>query len=196
MTKNKGFGLIGVIVALAIVALIGGGAYYAMNRNKTDVAGENQASTTAEQSSATGSVDSKSSLRDLLGMGRNLACNFTNTASGTTVSGTVFISGSQMRGDFTSKTGTQAAIDSHMIRTGSDVYIWSSLQGGQGIKMTLTEEQNAGAQGASSMATPADLDEKVAYECGNWLPDTSKFAAPSNVKFMDFSAMMKEPTAS
>ncbi len=71
-----------------------------------------------------------------------------------------------------------------MIKNSTNVYAWS---GAQGAKMTLSEFDS---QGSAQSNNDVNLDQKVKYSCKDWSPDTSKFVAPTSVKFIDLSTII------
>lgn len=190
--SSRGFGIIAIIIAIAVVAAAGGGVYYA-SKNPVSVDVDANATTTTDMSSnsdasasTTVSVDlnTSTSLRKLLAGGKNVVCTFDQTVTNSQSSGTVYISGSDMRGDFTSKTSA-GTVESHMITTGGTAYVWSNAST-QGMKMSVTETQaNAQSQAA------VDLDANLSYNCSNWTADRSKFSLPSTVTFLDLSTMIQ-----
>jgi hypothetical protein len=140
-----------------------------------------------------GAMTSKASasIRALLAKGGNTVCTVSGATSEGTVSGTVYLSGGKMRGDFKSTMSGSAGTDSHMITTASDAYVWT---GSQGAKMSLADLEsnaNAGASASSESKTNVSLDQKVDYDCKSWSPDNSKFAPPASVNFVDLKAMMQ-----
>lgn len=216
-TSQKGFIPLLVIIAVAAVAAIGGGVYY--SHKKAEIAAHMSATTTADADlGARGSVNANvnanvkaglagkamGSLRSLFGMGGSNKCTITNTLpNGGTSSGTVYVSGSMMRGDFTT-TVNGAATESHMIRNQDDVYVWT---GSQGAKMNISSMTSAagavpaGAPGAvsgsasgkmmASTQSPIGLDQDVSYDCQPWTPSDAEFKVPTSVSFIDVAAMMK-----
>ena len=118
-------------------------------------------------------------------MGQNLSCTFSNSTAGQSSTGTVYISGTMMRGDFTSQIKSSTNVQSHMIRSGDQIYVWS---GAQGAKMAFAGlDASASTQSNGSV----NLDQKVNYKCTPWTVDNGQFTPPTNVKFIDLSAMMK-----
>ena len=201
--KNKnlqgGFAPLLIIAIIAILA-IGGGAYI-VQKNRAAKAPEaednlnTQANTQADINANANAnlginANAKSSLRSLLGLGKNVMCTFSSTTGSTSSSGTVYISADgSMRGDFTSQTsaGTQS---SSMIVKDKIAYAWS---GSQGVKMDASKT-NASAGASAQAKSAVDLDSQVDHKCSDWAPDASKFVIPTTVKFLDLEAMMKAST--
>ncbi len=170
--------ILGVVVVIIILGLV---VYYATNHSSPSGV-TNTDSSTSTNVSVKG-TSSSGSIRDLLALGKNLMCTIDESSATSTVTGTMYISGNMMSGEFTSSSKGSLGMISHMIRNGDTVYAWSASQG---AKMTFTNLTGTSAQSKSSV----NLDQKVGYKCSDWSVDNSKFAVPTNVKFTDVSAMM------
>lgn len=168
-----------VVIIVALVIVIGGGVY--LSKHNAKVATDTN---TSLQTGADVSTSGKNgTIRDLLALGGNATCTFNQTSDSGKMSGTVYISGNMMRGDFIMTSQSNTSMDSHMIRNGDVMYAWT---GNQGAKMNFA--------GMATTSTQTDqqvnLDQKVDYDCGAWSPDSSKFTVPTTVNFMDISANM------
>ncbi len=95
--------------------------------------------------------------------------------------GTVFISGKKIRGDFVSKVsieglGAMSDIKTYMISDGESVYTWSSMTT-DGYKAPVTKE--VPKETHATVPTDQELD----YKCVVWKIDESKFSLPTNITF-------------
>ena len=168
MNKNI---IVGVIVV--IVVLLAG--YGWMNRGAADLNedGDNAAATAG-------------SFRSLLAMSGSQKCEFSQEAEGNESSGTVYVADGMMRGDFSTMMDGTAKIG-HMIVKDEQVFVWVDGEA-QGMKMMFSA--TAGATTTANQS-PINLDdENVSYDCDRWSKDSSKFAEPSGVQFMDLSAIV------
>jgi hypothetical protein len=134
----------------------------------------------------------KTSLADIVKEGRNYSCNFTkDDGKGTMTTGTMYIEGQgkNVRGDFT-VTKAEKTSESHLIRTGDTMYIWTSVMP-KGMKMTLSAEdtslfgKNADPNMGMSDTEPMD------FSCEGWSVDDDVFTPPSDVTFSDMTEQMK-----
>lgn len=184
VNSNRGVGVLAVVLVLAVLAVIGAGVYNARQNDAEDtedsgLEGEMMATTSAQMSGGR--------LRDLFSLGGDAVCTFTGSEASAESSGTVYVSGDMMRGDFTMKTTSTGAVNTHMIRKSNEVYVWTGVQGAKMdigdlmVKSTTTAQSNASF----------DVDKKVDYKCEPWSKDESKFTLPTNIKFTDLSVMMK-----
>ncbi len=196
--NQRGFILSLVVIVVAAIA-VSGGIYYAQKAKSptSDIAAQNEAfqaevqatSTINGDISATSTATSsaktkKDSLRSLLALNKDVSCTISSKIENTSTEGTIFNSGKMMRGDFVTTTGSKGTVETHLIRNNTDVYAWT---GTQGAKMSVGDFES---KTQASSSTPIDLDQKVEYSCADWKPDSAKFTIPTNVKFINLSAII------
>ncbi len=171
LAKYLGIGL--------LVVLGAGGAlvYFNSSSPASDSQGEAQQSNEevlAEDGSFSGS------LADLMGRGGNWKCEFSHSVNGISSSGTVYVAGASIRGDFSSSVPQLATpVDSHMIQDGGYVYVWSSMMQGRGFKTKSAQ----GDASSGSAQGGIDVNQMLDYTCAPWAKDASKFALPVGVEF-------------
>ena len=129
----------------------------------------------------------KSSLRQMMGMGKSASCEVSANEAEGLISGKVNISGSKMMGDFKMSDEMGKMMDSHMINDGEFTYIWSSAAP-QGTK--IKNDTVAPAKSGQTQ-NGFDEDQEVDMECSDWSPASNSFTAPSDVEFFDMSNMMR-----
>ena len=170
-----------VAIVLAAVIIIGGGAYFAMQPGSASPMGEPQGKLSAEQGGYTGSFF------DLATRGGNYKCEVATSGTNNVSSGTVYVSGTDLRGDFDT-TANGATIKSHMLKKGDDIYVWSDAMA-QGVQMKAT----AAMQGGNTEASGQGVDGNQSYDwnCSATGVEASTFVVPASVKFMDIGAMME-----
>ena len=186
---KKGFAPLVLVLVLAVAVAIGGGTYYAAKKAKkpenqkteNGIKGQLNATTSAKASVGL----KRGSLRDIIIAGKTVMCTVSNATATSSVTGTTYVSGSMMRGDFMVKSQTGVLVDSHMIRNGNDIYFWSGTQGGR-MNIDILESQN----GAQSQGT-INWNQSVDYKCEDWTKDPAKFTVPTGVNIVDLSAMFK-----
>lgn len=132
----------------------------------------------------TTSTMSDGSLRSLLATATPQQCTFESADS----SGTVYIAGSQMSGDFTSSISGQSQL-AHTIIKNNQMYLWMDGEV-EGMMMDMPEEDTK-VDSSTSTSSAFDLDQNVKYDCKSWTVVQSKFQTPANVKFSNLSDMMK-----
>lgn len=166
-----------LLIAGGVIALIivGAGGFFLLNKSSQAP----QESTTAQETKTEEST-TKGSIKNLLAAGKNQTCTVKYPAGEQMGEGTVYVSGKNLRGDFTI-TSEGKTIDSHMIQDETYMYSWSSLSP-QGIKMKIAELEKVQA---SPTAESVDLDREVDINCSSWSVDSGKFTPPSNVNFTE-----------
>lgn len=180
-----------VIALVVLLLFVGGGVYLFARSHKASQTAENTIPQKQTQQMTTG----KKSLFDFFSISASEKCTYTDKA--TNGSGTVYVSGGKMRGDFQT---TQNL--THMINDGKYVYIWTEGQK-TGYKMSMDLVKKEIAQATSSLQNSsgsseerppsqvANMNRQADYSCGAWSADASKFAVPSDITFADYSAMMQ-----
>jgi hypothetical protein len=117
---------------------------------------------------------------DLSKRGGDHVCTFSHSSEVALSTGTVYVSGEKIRGDFISNTkiGVDMKIESHMISDGDFVYSWSSMAP-TGFKAKVIE----GGSSSAPESVGFNYNQKFEYDCNAWNVDSEKFVVPSDVKF-------------
>jgi hypothetical protein len=161
--------IIGIVVGLAVV----GGLAWFVTKDKGEASKETAGEAPKELSSG--------SFADLMARGGNTECEATAIHEEGSSTGTVKMSDGKLRGDFVAIVGGRTVSTSFVHRDGF-VYTWSDLMP-QGFKVKAeAAEGTAGGQGI-------DPSTNVEYSCAPWTPDESEFELPSDITFIDVSAM-------
>lgn len=186
-----------LVVAVAVL-LIGGGWYYFDSKKEGPEREATQSGEgNADQESAA-SLKGAGSFRQLMGLGQNLTCNFSQVSDETkgAIAGTVYVAGDLIRTDFDMM---QAGVtyESHMIQDGQTSYTWTvSPQGTFAFKSDISESDSSASPkvpdyGNTQSEQSLDLSQEVDYDCHSWNVDNALFVPPADVEFMDPQEMMK-----
>ena len=151
-----------LIIAAVVVVLVLAGALYLLRKSQKPQSDVGKA---ANESGVT--------LKGLLGMGKDQKCDISYSNDRGKTSGTVYVAGKKMRGDFTVVDANNKQMDSHMITDETYIYSWLS----------------SSPQGVKTKVEAAIIDQQVQYKCASWGVDSSKFTPPSNVQFRDLSTI-------
>lgn len=187
MNKNT------IIYIVAAIIIIGGIAAFTMSRSGQPAPGGSTATQSENQQTAresgSGLATGKVSMKDLLISGKSQKCTFTQTASGSQSSGTVYIADGKIRGDFESAASAAGGtnMQSHMITDGNTSYVWTSGMS-QGFKMSTVQSAPSG----SAQKQAVDYNQALDYACAPWNPDQSMFMLPQGITFTDMNAMMRD----
>jgi hypothetical protein len=176
MSKQLGI----VIGAVGALVVIGTAAYMLfLNPQSSDRQSSADITESTQQDSTTAN-----SLRELLGLGKNVTCTMTYPKGNG--SGTVYVAGERVRGDFNTPGPEGEMMESHMIRDNEYGYFWT---GAEGTKIKIDETQQAETTEKSQQES-VDLDEEVDMDCSSWSVDNSMFNVPQGVEFTDLSEAM------
>jgi len=160
---------------IIVIIIIAGAGFFLLKKPAQTPQESTTVQPTQQEKSQT-----KDSIKNLLASGKNQTCTIKYPAGEQMAEGTVYVSGKNLRGDFT-MTSEGKTFDSHMIQDESYLYSWSSLAP-QGVKMKIAELEKVQA---SPTAESVDLDQEVDINCSSWSVDSSKFTPPADVNFME-----------
>ncbi len=172
-----------IMILVIILGLIGLGYFFMSSKKGTSSTGSDLTSSTSS---------APKSLKDLLGMTAAQKCTFSNKTDNMESSGTVYVAGGKMRGDFTSVVSGKTT-SSHMIVDGTTNYTW--MEGEKtGYKMTfdpsdVAAQPSVGSAGSAQSQAP-DLSQQGNYSCSGWIAESSSFTPPDDVKFMSLSDLI------
>ncbi len=148
-------------------------------------AAEQNTGNEAEEQTVTGSLES------LMERSTPMKCTWDVSVQGESASGVLFVKGEKFRSEVSVPEGTM-----YSLSDGEYMYSWSDLQE-QGIKMNLEKLEEMG--GEMETETPEteelhmqNLDTEYNYRCTPWVVTESNFVPPSDVEFMDYTAMMEQ----
>lgn len=119
-----------------------------------------------------------SSLSYLIGLKQDLVCSISTTSTVPRRTGTVYVSGGQMRANLSSTVSGQT-FKSHMINDGKYLYVWMD-SGTNGTKL-LSSSSVAGSVVASRGGI--DPTANVNFACNPWTVDSSVFTPPTDITF-------------
>lgn len=170
----------GVIIVIIVLLLLGGGYVMMKGSKSSQTPAAQTAAPTANPTETTATASQvKGTLKSLLTAGIPQNCSFTNDTGG---SGSVYVSGGKMRGDFTS-TSQGKTFSGHMIIDSGYSYVWSDAMP-RGMKIAMSDVQPTGTPAANQ---GVDVNQSVSYSCKPWVPDSSMFALPTSVTFSTFT---------
>jgi hypothetical protein len=172
-------------IGLAVAAVVVVGGYFAFSNSKAQLSDSNvengekteqqENGMMAEEGSFTGSMF------DLAKRGGDFKCTIAHGSDIAVSSGTVYISGEKIRGDFQSNVQGMS-IDSHMIALPDALYVWSSVAP-TGVKLPRSNVEGGGD--ASMGGQYSDYQQSYTYDCESWGADASMFSVPSSVTFTE-----------
>ncbi len=142
------------------------------------------------------SFTKKSTLKNLLVLGKNLVCTYTfvDSENKVEVKSTSYVSGKKFaqETETTVSTDPEKKVKSNMTSDGEYIYTWSEDSKGRGMKMKIEEPKVDDKKQAKTDIAGAQENLETEYEvnCSPWSVDQSKFVLPEGVQFTDLSEMM------
>lgn len=130
----------------------------------------------------------KGSIASLLTAGKNVTCSMQYPDGNG--SGTVYVTGKKMRGEFTVKTDASKEYQSSMIQDGEYAYMWSDADK-KGTKFKVSGIPTP-SPATAAKSEAVDINQEVDLKCSTWSVDPSKFIVPADVEFTDLSAIMEK----
>ncbi len=188
------------IIAILLVGVVGGGAYYATNFMKGDVSRvtEEQTSEKMSQQPASdtkaASADTKTengavtekdmTFKELVKKGGSYECTVKQSVMGVTTDGKVYIKG----GDISAKFSTSVQgrnIDTSMVTKDGYSYTWSSMAP-SGMKAKVnTGDTKANTQAPMSATYAFDGKDIGSYSCASVTIPSAVFDIPSSITFTE-----------
>ena len=165
-----------LIILIILVAVVVGG-YFVFGGNK-EVKNEELGDISEEQSS-----EKKMAFSQFLKQGGAYKCEVKQSMSDFENSGTMYVNGQTLRGEF-STVAEGVKMDSSFISRDGYTYTWSSMTPGMGFK--IKAEAETSNEGADVNETYAWSAEQIGdYNCKNWVVDASKFEIPKDITFQE-----------
>jgi hypothetical protein len=177
MNKKTGI-VIGIVILLLLLLGVG---IFLMKKPQSQIQTPKTEQPGTTQNAAPETA--QGTLKSLLAMGKSVQCSFSNAATDSAkVSGTLYVAGGKMRGDFQSTSG-DTSINSHMIADSQNSYIWTDMNK-QGFKFSITNQQQTNTAVKSQ---GPDMNQTIDYSCQDWVTDSSVFTLPSDITFSSFA---------
>lgn len=194
---NKTIALVvGIVFLLAAVVFIVN-PFKKTSQNPQEMIGSQMQEQPASESN---SVSFSGTIKDLFTKNQPMQCTFSWSDEDVSSSGTVYVAGSKMHGNFQTKQGNEEPYQSYIIQDGEYQYAWSPVDANKGMKMKISDVQMTETT-PMAKETPTNEEQvlnwenqNVDYNCQPWTVDESKFVPPSNVEFTDLNEQMQKAT--
>jgi predicted small secreted protein len=133
---------------------------------------------------------------DLLSMGKSMKCTAKYAAEGVENNYTMYTMGDKVYSEMEVDMGAEGKISQRSLMAGDMVYTWNP-ETNMGTKMSLKEFEDVDVD--ADVETPEEQDssykdfkQEFDYNCKAWVPNPSLFSPPSDIEFVDMTAMMKD----
>jgi len=164
------------LIAVVVVAVVALGGYFILRSNKMpeNAPMENQVSEQSGEKSA----EKKMAFSEFIKQGGSYKCEVKQAMSDFENSGTIYLNGDKMRGEFTTVAEGRTIMSTFISKDGW-MYTWSSASPGMGFK-----EKTVKSPGTDeSDIYHWNADQIGDYNCEAWTADQSKFDLPAGVTF-------------
>ncbi len=151
-----------------IAGLILAGGYYVFKGGKSDL-------NTVQQEN----TDKKMAFSEFVKQGGSYKCEVKQSESDFGTGGTVYISGGNVRGDFSTIAEGRTVQTSFLLKDGYS-YNWSSISPNNGVKMLVPVDSETSV---SSEVYSWNANQIGDYDCEPWTADASIFVVPTNINF-------------
>lgn len=135
-------------------------------------------------------VNKKTSIKELLGLGQEQKCTWVSEVEGDKSSGMMLIKGNKFRQSVISKTNDDKENSMEIVTDGVWTYLWNPKTKEQGMKIKVTEEQKADTQKLANGTL--DLGKEFNYNCSPASVSDAEFVPPTDVEFMDLEALQNQ----
>jgi len=170
------------IAGILVVGVVVVGGYFIF-KGKTP---ESTAVTKGEQTEAKpAETGKKMAFSEFVKQGGSYKCDVKQAMSDIQNSGTVYMSGGKMRGEFSTIAEGRPMQTSFIFRDGYS-YTWSSMMPSMGFKMKVATD-TASTSGDASGTYSWNAKQIGDYNCVAWTGDETKFTVPTSVTFRDMS---------
>ncbi len=159
------------VVIIVITLTIAGYFVFSGNKEANVPAGEEQSAQTPER---------KMAFADFVRQGGSYKCEVKQALSDMENSGTVYLSGGMMRGEFRT-VAEGRTVTTNIINRDGYTYTWSSASPETGFKIKVDASADAETSGTYSW----DASQVGDYNCAAWSADASVFAVPTSVTFQE-----------
>ncbi len=167
------------LIGLVVIVLVIVGGYFIFGENK-EVNNEELGEVKEEQPAG-----KKMAFSQFLKQGGAYKCEILQSMGDFTNSGTMYINGKTLRGEF-STVAEGIKMDSSFVSRDGYTYTWSSMTPGMGFKMKTIENIEVPDTNVDISGNYAwSADQVGDYNCENWVVDASKFETPKDVTFTE-----------
>jgi hypothetical protein len=170
-----------IVIGVVVVVVVLGGCFL---YTKSDLSDQKMVPPTEEGAQTGTSAEGKKMAFDsFLKQGGSHVCTVHQDVGGTESTGTVYVDGDKVKGEFNTTAQGMTMKISFMNLDGYS-YSWSSMSPTMGFKTKINQSAAGAGAGASASGSYSWNAEQIGdYDCQSWSPDASAFALPSGVVF-------------
>jgi hypothetical protein len=182
------------IIALLGIVVVGGAIAFVVTRpkdavpNQVVVTDATNSSSTSDLATPAAPAGKKMAFGQFIKQGGSYQCTvnqYIDAGYSSTTKGTVYISDSNIRGDFATQVQGMKIDTSFILRDGF-AYTWTSLAN-TGYKSKVTPQANTNTATDTKLSGSFNWNADMIgdYDCAPWTVNTSVFAIPANITFQE-----------
>lgn len=157
------------------------GGYFVFNGNKNGESAEVSDNNGEVQSEPTGK---KMAFSEFLKQGGAYKCEVSQSVSDMENSGTVYVNGANVRGEFSTIAEGKPMNTSFLMKDGFS-YTWSSALPTMGFKVKVDQNTTGNTNTDLSGTYNWNANQIGDYNCEPWTVDQAKFTLPGNITFTE-----------
>lgn len=131
-----------------------------------------------------------SKLTDAMKTGSPTICVFDNKTGLVPRTGTIYVSGNNIRTDYTVTNGKTGNSNGHLVSNGEYFYIWTEQNTGFKLQISAFPGQSATTSAENLLRAYTSMDTNSEIKCLPWETDMSVYKLPANVDFKDLTKTM------
>lgn len=171
------------IISVLVVGVVVVGGYFALTNKKAEAPKEEEKTEVTNRPSDKN--DKKIPFSEFVKQGGSYKCEVKQVVGNMENSGTVYINGKNIRGEYTSLVAGKTIDTSFMMKDGYS-YTWSSMMPNMGFKMEIPNvESKTDTSGSPSGTYSWNANQIGEYNCEPWTLNAAIFELPANVKFQE-----------
>lgn len=200
--SSSGFSTVLLAIVIGVVALVGIGGFYMMNRSSTEttttatpttaamLSDESAPTATTTETAGTDTSELTGTFTSLISRGQSLECDWrmpVEAEDNPFGAGKLWTTGNQGRSTITT-TVSGMSMEANAIYRENTAYTWMDLNGTKMGFMFSPEEMTE----MDSTMTPQErqqaeqIRQEMVFNCQPWVVDESKFVLPADVEFKTY----------
>jgi len=134
--------------------------------------------------------EKKTSIKDLLGLGKEQKCEWSSETEGVKTSGRLWIKGNKFRQSVLTKIADKPEVAAEVLTDGEWTYLWNPTTKEQGMKIKMTEKDK---EENNKLANDSlNLGKEFNYKCTATSVSDEEMTPPKDVTFMDLGALQEQ----
>ncbi len=133
----------------------------------------------------------KGSVKDLLGVGKKVRCDWKVEEGEMKMSGVVWVDGERSRTEMAVST-PEGEMVTNFLSDGEYTYSWGAGDQGWKFKVSDFEGEVEDSEVEEGNAQFKDWNKEYEYDCKKWVVEGDKFKLPDGIEFVDMGEQVKQ----